>query len=100
MEREKQKIDKLRDYSHEPMFAIFKKHDKDKDGFLGKGEVIDALAEAGIIVIDEELAFEWLDRYFENKLSYKAFRRASEKASRLCPKCNYARADSSHSEDE
>ncbi len=54
---------------------------------MGKGEVIDALAEAGIIVIDEELAFDWLDRYFEYKLSYKAFRRASEKASRLCPKC-------------
>jgi len=71
VERDKLLVDSLRNYSHEPMFHIFSKHDRDKDNFLKKGEVIDALKEAGITVVDEELAFEWLDRYFENKLSYK-----------------------------
>lgn len=71
------------------MFQIFKKHDKDQDGFLRKGEVTKALGEAGIRVIDEDLAFEWLDRNFENKLSYKEFRRASEKSTIICPLCNY-----------
>ena len=37
-----------RDYSHEPMFVIFKKHDTDNDGFLKKGQVKLALEEAGI----------------------------------------------------
>lgn len=93
-------VENLRDYSHEPMFHIFNKHDIDRDNYLKKGEVIDALKEAGITVVDEELAFEWLDRYFENRLSYKSFRRASEKAVKLCAKCSYERADSSHSEDD
>ena len=88
-----------RDYSHEPMFAIFSKYDKDKDGYLKKGDVTEALAEAGILVVDEDLAFEWLDRNFDNKLGYKEFRRASEKAPKLCPVCNYERPDSSESED-
>lgn len=56
----------LRDYTQEPMHAIFVKHDRDKDGFLKMGEVTAALAEAGIRVVDEDLAFEWLDRNFEN----------------------------------
>ena len=55
-----------RDYSHEPMYAIFARHDKDKDGYLKRGEVTQALAEANIRVVDEDLAFEWLDRNFEN----------------------------------
>ena len=58
------------------------------------------LADAGIRVVDEDLAFEWLDRNFENKLSYKQFRRASEKAPVLCPVCNYNRDGSSDEEDE
>ena len=73
-----------RDYTHEPMFQIFRKHDKDQDGFLKRGEVTEALAEAGIRVVDEDLAFEWLDRNFENKLTYKEFRRASEKSTFPC----------------
>ena len=44
----------------------------------------DALEEAGIPVMDEDLAFEWLDRYFDNMLGYKEFRRAIEKATIVC----------------
>ena len=77
--------DDRKDYSSEPMFAVFKRHDKDKDGHLKQGEVKAALKDAGITVIDEELAFDWLDRDFDNKLSYKEFRRASEKATVMCP---------------
>ena len=73
-----------RDYTHEPMYHIFLKHDKDKDGYLKRGKVTKALAEAGIRVVDEDLAFEWLDRNFENKLTYKEFRRASEKSTVIC----------------
>lgn len=44
--------------------------------------------------MDEERAFEWLDRNFENRLSYKQFRRACIKAAKLCPLCRYEpRAD-------
>ena len=86
---------KHRDYSHEPMYAIFKKHDKDQDGRLKKGEVIEALNECGIRVLDEDLAFEWLDRNFDNALEYKEFRRATEKATTPCPVCLYHRNDSS-----
>ena len=77
------------------MYHVFVKHDKDKDGYLKRGEVTDALAEAGIRVVDEDLAFEWLDRNFENRLTYKEFRRASEKSTVLCTNCSYARAEES-----
>ena len=90
-----------KDYCHEPMFTIFTKHDKDKDGFLKQGEVKAALSEAGVQVMDEELAFDWLDKDFDNALSYKEFRRAAEKATNDCPDCHYARhPDSSDSECE
>jgi hypothetical protein len=59
-----------------------------------------ALKEAGIDVMDEELAFDWLDRDFDNQLTYKEFRRASEKAKVMCPQCSYARPESSDSECE
>ena len=77
-----------RGFSHEPMNQIFCIHDTDKDGYLNKGQVKIALKDAGIIVLDEERAFEWLDRNFEGKLSYKYFRRACTKAAVVCPKCN------------
>ena len=89
-----------RDSSHEPMHRIFQKHDTDQDGFLKRGEVTNALAEAGIRVVDEDLAFEWLDRNFENKLTYREFRRASEKSTVLCQSCQYARAESSDEDDQ
>ena len=72
------------------MFQIFKKHDRDGDGYLKKGQVTDALTEAGIVVVYEEKARLSLDRYFENRLTYKEFRRAAEKAPKLCPDCQYA----------
>ena len=78
----------------EPMYAIFRKHDTDQDGYLLRGEVKKALGAAGIAVVDEDLAFEWLDRYFENRLSYKEFRRAAEKAKVVCPACHYKTHDS------
>ena len=84
---ESKMVNGQRDYSHEPMHAIFVRHDKDKDGYLKRGEVTKALADANIRVVDEDLAFEWLDRNFENKLTYKDFRRASEKSTVLCPIC-------------
>ena len=89
---------KDKDYSHEPMFHIFRKHDKDQDGLLKKGEVTEALGEAGIRVLDEDLAFEWLDRNFDNALAYREFRRATEKATVSCPVCQYHRNDSSDEE--
>ena len=78
-----------RDFSQEPMYKIFKQADTSNDGWLYKGQVKAALAKAGIMVMDEERAFEWLDRNFENRLNYKQFRRAVIKASRICPLCNY-----------
>lgn len=82
------------------MYLIFTKHDKDKDGYLKRGEVTQALADANIRVVDEDLAFEWLDRNFENQLSYKDFRRASEKSTNVCPNCQYARPESSDEEEQ
>ena len=76
------------------MYKIFKEADTSNDGYLYKGQVKAALAKAGIMVVDEERAFEWLDRNFDNKISYKQFRRACIKATRVCPQCNYEpRAD-------
>lgn len=71
------------------MNQVFKAHDTDKDEFLLKGQVKAALFQAGILVMDEERAFEWLDRNFENRISYKQFRRACLKAEWVCPDCNY-----------
>lgn len=82
------------------MHAIFTKHDTDSDGYLKQGEVKAALVEAGIPVVDEDLAFEWLDRNFENQLAYRDFRRATEKATVLCPQCSYAKHDSDESDCE
>lgn len=65
-----------------------------------QGEVKAALASAGIPVVDEDLAFEWLDRNFENKLSYREFRRATEKATTVCSQCNYARRPDESSESD
>ena len=49
--------------------------------------------------MDEDLAFDWLDRNFDNKINYSEFRRASEKAQPTCPHCAYQRVgDSSDSE--
>ena len=59
------------------------------------------MREAGIPVVDEDLAFEWLDRNFDTKISYKEFRRAAEKANVVCPICQYKRdPDESDSECE
>ena len=77
-----------RDFSHEPMYSIFCMHDTDNDGYLLKGQVKEALKDAGVIVVDEERAFDWLDRNFEGKLCYKYFRRACTKAAVVCKKCN------------
>ena len=77
-----------RDYTHEPMYTIFCMHDKDNDGYLMRGQVKGALKDAGVIVVDEERAFDWLDRNFEGKLCYKYFRRACTKAAVVCKKCN------------
>ena len=89
-----------KDYSHEPLFTIFCKHDTDRDGYLMKGEVTGALKEADIPVQNEDLAFEWLDRNFENRINYKQFRVVCEKARRICPDCRYENIESEVSDCE
>ena len=52
------------------------------------------------MVMDEERAFEWLDRYFENRVSYRQFRRACVKASEICQNCKYKIKDNESEECE
>ena len=49
--------------------------------------------------MDEDLAFEWLDRYFDNMLGYKEFRKAIEKATVVCNLCHYQYVEDSDDEE-
>ena len=50
--------------------------------------------------MDEDLAFDWLDRDFNLSITYKEFRRAAEQANRVCPVCLYLRNPDDESDEE
>lgn len=73
------------------------------DGFLERGEIVGALRAAGLGVSDEAKAIDWLDRDFDNRVSYKEFRAARKhsKHSKNCPMCQKGvDAESSNSDHE